>query len=47
MMSLRCLESILRRVYGTNEMLGKLIERMENDERLSDLKGILSYFKDV
>ena len=26
MMSLRCLESILRRIYGTNEMLGKLIE---------------------
>lgn len=47
MMSLRCLESILRRIYRTSEMLGKLIERMENDNRLSDLKGILSYFKDV
>ncbi|GCC11017.1 hypothetical protein IPdc08_01062 [archaeon] len=47
MMSLRCLESILRRIYGTNEMLGKLIERMEKDNKLSDLKGILSYFKDV
>ena len=46
-MSLRCLESILRRIYGTSEMLGKLIERMKNDNRLSDLKGILSYFKDV
>ena len=47
MMSLRCLESILRRIYGTNEMLGKLIERMERDNRLADLKGILTYFKDV
>ncbi len=47
MMSLRCLESILRKIYGTNEMLGKLIECMENDNKLSDLKGILTYFKDV
>jgi len=47
MMSLRCLESILRRIYRTNEMLGKLIERMESDNKLSDLKGILSYFKNV
>jgi len=47
MMSLRCLESILRRIYGTNEMLGKLIERMERDNRLADLKGILTYFKNV
>ena len=47
MMSLRCLEGILRRIYGTSEMLGRLIERMENDNRLSDLKGILTYFKDV
>ena len=41
------IESILRRIYGTNEMLGKLIERMERDNRLADLKGILTYFKDV
>ena len=46
MMSLRCLESILRRIYGTNE-IRKLIERMERDDRLADLKGILTYFKDV
>jgi len=47
MMSLRCLEGTLRRIYRTNETLGGLIERMERDDRLADLKGILTYFKDV
>jgi phage FluMu protein Com len=47
LMSLRTLEGILRRIYEVNETLGKLIEKMEKDDRLSDLKGILSYFKDV
>jgi len=46
-MSLRTLEGILRRVYNVEETLGKLIERMEKDDRLSDLKGVVSYFKDV
>jgi len=47
LMALRTLESILRRTYEVDDTLGKLIERMESDNRLSDLKGILSYFKDV
>jgi len=44
MMCLRCLESILRRVYGTNEMLG-IAEYKKRKKGLSDLK--ISYFKDV
>ncbi len=47
LMFLRSLESILRRIYGVNETLGKLIEKMENDNRLSDFKDIFSYFKNV
>jgi len=44
MMSLRCLESISRRVYGSNEMLGKLnIRRGRRDY----LTSKISYFKDV
>ena len=46
-MSARSLEGILRRVYNKKEMLGKLIERMENDSDLKGLGGIFSYFKDV
>ena len=46
LMSLRTIESVLRRIYKVDETFGKLIRRMEKDERLSDLQGIVSYFKD-
>ena len=47
LMSLRTIESVLRRIYRVDETFGQLILRMENDDRLKDLKGILDYFKDV
>ena len=44
-MSLRTLEALLRRVYQTNETFGKLLQRLQNDKDLSELEGILAYFK--
>ena len=46
-MAARSLEGILRRIYNTDEMLGKLIKRMENDSDLKSLSGIFTYFHEV
>lgn len=47
LVGLRTLEAILRRVYGTDEMLGALIKRLSKDPNLSDLAGVLDYFRGV
>jgi len=46
LMAFRTLESVLRRIYKEEKTLGHLIRKMENDDRLADLQGIVSYFKD-
>jgi len=45
--ALKVLEAILRRIYSTDETLGKLIEHVENDTNLRHITGIVTYFKDV
>ncbi len=46
-MSLRTLESALRKIYGVEEMLGSLINRAEKDPRLTDMVGVVQYFRNV
>ncbi len=46
-MTLRTLESVLRRIYKTKETLGKLLDRMENDPKFQDLHGVIEYFTDI
>ena len=46
-MSLRVLESILRRIYNVDEPLGRLIERAEQDPRLRSFAFILDYFRET
>ncbi len=47
LIALRTLESILRRIYGVKLTLGNLIKKMEKDNDLNGMAGILVYFKDV
>jgi len=46
-MTLRTLESVLRRTYGTTETLGRLLKKMEDDPQFNDLHGIIKYFTDI
>jgi len=43
----KALEGVLRRVYDEDAMLGKLVERMGEDENLSHLSGVIEYFREV
>ena len=47
LMTLRTLESILRRIFNTKDTLGRLLQKLKDDPQFNDLHGVIKYFTDI